>query len=66
VSTTTSLGKWIFVRRNRQDNSKKVLRILDSEGAEWMKLHQDHVQWGAVVLTVLSLVVLLSRVVREI
>jgi hypothetical protein len=42
-------------RRRREDNIKLDLRETGIDGANWIRLAQDRVQWGACVNTVMNL-----------
>jgi hypothetical protein len=42
-------------RRKWQDNIKMDLREIGSDGANWIRLAQDRVQWRAFVNTVMNL-----------
>jgi hypothetical protein len=43
------------LRRRREDNIKMDLREIEIDGANWIQLAQDRVQWGACVNTVMNL-----------
>jgi hypothetical protein len=45
-------------RRRREDNIKMDLREINIDGANWIRLAQDRVQWRAFVNTVMNLRVL--------
>jgi hypothetical protein len=42
-------------RRRREDNIKMDLRKIGIDGANWIRLDQDRVQWRAFVNTVMNL-----------
>jgi hypothetical protein len=42
-------------RRRREDNIKMNLRETEIDGANWIRLAQDRVQWRAFVNTVMDL-----------
>jgi hypothetical protein len=42
-------------RRRREDNIKMDLREIGIDGANWIQLAQDRVQWRACVITVMNL-----------
>jgi hypothetical protein len=42
-------------RRRREDNIKMDLREIGIDGANWIRLAQDRVQWRAFVITVMNL-----------
>jgi hypothetical protein len=42
-------------RRRREDNIKMDLREIGIDGANWIRLAQDRIQWRACVNTVMSL-----------
>jgi hypothetical protein len=42
-------------RRRWEDNIKMDLREIGIDGANWIQLAQDRVQWGACVDTVMNL-----------
>jgi hypothetical protein len=42
-------------RRRWEDNIKLDLREIGFDGADWIQLAQDRVQWGAFVNTVMNL-----------
>jgi hypothetical protein len=42
-------------RRRREDNIKMDLREIGIDGANWIRLTQDRVQWQAFVNTVMNL-----------
>jgi len=48
----TPLGR---PRRRWEDNIKLYLREIGTDGANWIQLAQDRVQWRAFVNTVISL-----------
>jgi hypothetical protein len=48
----SSLGR---PRRRWEDNIKMVLREIGVDGANWIQLAQDRVQWRASVNTVMNL-----------
>jgi len=52
-----SEGKTLLGRRRRrlEDNIKMVLRDLGIDGANWIQLAQDRVEWWAFVSTVMNL-----------
>jgi hypothetical protein len=46
----------VFLRRRRwEDNIKVDLREIGNDGANWIQLAQDRVQWRACVNTVMNL-----------
>jgi hypothetical protein len=47
--------------RRREEDNKMILRQIGCEDGRWMELAQDHVQWQALVLAVLNLLVLLPQ-----
>jgi hypothetical protein len=49
---TTPLGR---LRRRWEDNIKMDLRKIGIDGANWIQLAQDRVQWRACVNTVMNL-----------
>jgi hypothetical protein len=42
-------------RRRREDNIKMDLREIGTDGANWIRLAQDRVQWRVFVSTVMNL-----------
>jgi hypothetical protein len=43
------------IRRRWEDNIKMDLREIQIDGANWIQLAQDRVQWRAFVITVMNL-----------
>jgi hypothetical protein len=48
---------WEDPRRRWEDNMKMDLREMGIDGANWIRLAQDRVRWGAFVSTVMNLLV---------
>jgi hypothetical protein len=42
-------------RRRWEDNIKMYLRKIEIDGANWIQLAQDRIQWGAFVSTIMNL-----------
>jgi hypothetical protein len=48
-------GPKVRPRRRWEDNNKMDLREMGTDGANWIRLAQDRVQWWAFVNTILNL-----------
>jgi hypothetical protein len=59
-------GLWLGgLKRRWEDNIKQDLREIGIDGANWIQLAQDRVQWRAFVNTVMNLRVPKSRILFD-